>query len=147
VTELLLEGAWHRPAAMAGVAGEPNGRVRPLADFDQARQALVVEMPGHLEHEAGFLLHHLLIRLEVELGEGLPLLTHVAIPAPDAQPHGKATHDAHQLWFLDLLGEHLKIVELIGNLCGTHPWQPGAEHDEQAKGGDQTTAIDSYERA
>jgi hypothetical protein len=67
----------------------------------------------------------------------------VAIPAPDAESRGEVTHDAHQLWFLDILGEHLEIVELIGDLCGTDPRLPGAKHDEQAKGSDQNPAIDS----
>ena len=40
-------------------------------------------------------------------------------------------------------GQHLKIVELLGNLCGTDSRQPDAEHDKQAKGSDQSPAIDS----
>ena len=32
MTELLLEGAWHRSAAVAGVAGDPHGRIRALAE-------------------------------------------------------------------------------------------------------------------
>src|SRR5207249_1665312 len=102
-----------RQAAMAGDAGDANGRI---AAVGQRGQEAPVDGVGHGEHVARLALRGLLVRLELDTLERDPIAAGMTVLAAHAECEREAAHHLDERVARDVLGKVLEVLELLGYL-------------------------------